>query len=57
VTEKAKGGQKEALKAAYERVEEQEDEHLHHTTGWGRGCGSSRSACLPCCRRRRKSMR
>src|SRR4030095_11680327 len=36
VAEKAKGGQKEALKAAYERVEEQEDEHLYHTTGWGR---------------------
>jgi hypothetical protein len=27
---------REALKAAYERVEEQEDEHLFHTTGWGR---------------------
>jgi rubrerythrin len=36
VAEKAKGEQKEALKTAYERVEEQEDEHLYHTTGWGR---------------------
>jgi rubrerythrin len=38
VAEKSKGEQREALKAAYEQVEEQEDEHLYHTTGWGRGC-------------------
>ena len=25
-----------ALKSAFEEVEEQEDEHLYHTTGWGR---------------------
>jgi len=25
-----------ALKEAYKRVEDQEDEHLYHTTGWGR---------------------
>jgi rubrerythrin len=36
VAEKSKGEQREALKAAYEEVEEQEDEHLYHTTGWGR---------------------
>jgi rubrerythrin len=36
VAEKSKGEQREALKAAYERVEEEEDEHLYHTTGWGR---------------------
>ena len=36
VAEKAKGPSREALKAAYEEVEEQEDEHLYHTTGWGR---------------------
>jgi rubrerythrin len=36
VAEKAKGEQREALKAAYEQVEEQEDEHLYHTAGWGR---------------------
>ena len=36
VAQKAKGKQKEALKAAYERVEDQEDEHLYHTAGWGR---------------------
>jgi rubrerythrin len=36
VAEKSKGDQREALKAAYEQVEEQEDEHLYHTTGWGR---------------------
>ncbi len=36
VAEKAKGQTREALKAAYEEVEEEEDEHLYHTTGWGR---------------------
>ena len=36
VAEKAKGQSRETLKAAYEAVEEQEDEHLYHTTGWGR---------------------
>ena len=36
VADKAKGEQREALKAAYEQVEEQEDEHLYHTTGWCR---------------------
>ena len=36
VAKKATGEQRSALKAAYEQVEEQEDEHLYHTTGWGR---------------------
>ena len=36
VAEKAKGEQRDALKAAYKQVEEQEDEHLYHTAGWGR---------------------
>jgi rubrerythrin len=36
VADKSKGEQKQALKSAYERVEEEEDEHLYHTTGWGR---------------------
>jgi hypothetical protein len=36
VAEKAKGASREALKAAYEQVEEREDEHLYHATGWGR---------------------
>jgi len=36
VAGKAKGEQREALKAAYELVEEQEDQHLYHTTGWCR---------------------
>ena len=31
-----KGDQGKALKDAYEQVEEQEDEHLYHTTGWCR---------------------
>jgi hypothetical protein len=39
VSEKSKGDQREALKAAYEEVEEQEDEHLYHTTAWGRELG------------------
>ena len=33
---KAKGENAKALKAAHEEVEEQEDEHLYHTTGWTR---------------------
>ena len=31
-----KGEEASALKDAYEQVEEQEDEHLYHTTGWCR---------------------
>jgi hypothetical protein len=31
-----KGAEAKALKEAYEQVEEQEDEHLYHTTGWCR---------------------
>jgi rubrerythrin len=31
-----KGEEAKALTAALEEVEEQEDEHLYHTTGWGR---------------------
>jgi len=34
--EKLSGAQKKALKEAHEEVEEQEDEHLYHTTGWTR---------------------
>jgi hypothetical protein len=34
--EKLSGTQKKALKDAHEEVEEQEDEHLYHTTGWAR---------------------
>jgi rubrerythrin len=33
---KAKGEMAQALKEAYEDVEDQEDEHLYHTTGWTR---------------------
>jgi rubrerythrin len=36
VAGKAKGDKGKALKDAYKRVEDQEDEHLYHTTGWGR---------------------
>lgn len=32
----AKGDTAKALKEAYEEVEEEEDEHLYHTTGWTR---------------------
>jgi rubrerythrin len=36
VVEKLSGAQKKTLKEAYDEVEEQEDEHLYHTTGWAR---------------------
>ncbi|HVR71371.1 MAG TPA: hypothetical protein VMT87_11060 [Vicinamibacteria bacterium] len=36
VVEKLSGAQKKTLKEAYEEVEEEEDEHLYHTTGWAR---------------------
>lgn len=34
--EKARGPAKKALAAAVEEVEDEEDEHLYHTTGWSR---------------------
>jgi hypothetical protein len=34
--EKAKGPMAEALKQAHDKVEDEEDEHLYHTTGWAR---------------------
>jgi rubrerythrin len=34
--DKLKGDEGKALKDAYKKVEEQEDEHLYHTTGWSR---------------------
>jgi rubrerythrin len=36
VAEKAKGSERAALKKALEEVEDQEDEHLYHSTGWAR---------------------
>ena len=33
---KLKGDEGKALRAAYEKVEDQEDEHLYHTSGWSR---------------------
>ena len=36
VTEKIKGEDGKALKEAHEQVEEEEDEHLYHSTGWAR---------------------
>ncbi len=36
VAEKLKGEEKKALKEAYDEVEDEEDEHLYHTTGWAR---------------------
>ena len=36
VAEQNKGKDGEFLKEAYEKVEEEEDEHLYHTTGWSR---------------------
>jgi hypothetical protein len=35
-SKKLKGEEAKALKAAYEEVEEEEDEHIYHTTGWTR---------------------
>ena len=36
VAKKLKGEEAKALKEAHEEVEEEEDEHLYHTTGWTR---------------------
>ena len=36
VAEHLEGEQGEALKAAYDEIEDQEDEHLYHTKGWCR---------------------
>jgi hypothetical protein len=36
VSESLNGVEQKALKAAYEKVEDEEDEHLYHTTGWAR---------------------
>jgi hypothetical protein len=36
VAKKAKSDQRKVLQEAYEQVEEQEDEHLYHSTGWCR---------------------
>jgi hypothetical protein len=36
VSKKLTGAEGKALKEAYEEVEEEEDEHLYHTTGWSR---------------------
>ena len=36
VAEKVKGAEGKALKTAYGLVEDEEDEHLYHTTGWSR---------------------
>lgn len=36
VVEKLSGAHRKALKDAHDEVEDQEDEHLYHTTGWAR---------------------
>ena len=36
VAKEGKGDETKILLAAYEEVEDQEDEHLYHTKGWGR---------------------
>ena len=36
VAEKSKGEDRKVLKDALDQVEEEEDEHLYHTTGWAR---------------------
>ncbi len=35
-SKKLKGDEAKSLKAAYSEIEEQEDEHLYHSAGWGR---------------------
>jgi hypothetical protein len=35
-SESLAGSEQEVLKKAYEQVEDEEDEHLYHTTGWAR---------------------
>ena len=35
-SESLTGAEREVLKTAYEEVEDEEDEHLYHTTGWAR---------------------
>jgi rubrerythrin len=34
--DKLTGGQREVLRAAYEQIEDQEDEHVYHSKGWCR---------------------
>ena len=36
LSESLTGIEQEALKRAYQEVEDEEDEHLYHTTGWAR---------------------
>lgn len=36
VSKSLTGNQQQALRAAYERIEDEEDEHLYHTQGWCR---------------------
>ena len=36
VAEALKGDAGKAVQAAYQQVEDEEDEHLYHTTGWSR---------------------
>ena len=36
VAKEAKGAEREALTSAYQRIEDEEDEHLYHTRGWCR---------------------
>jgi hypothetical protein len=36
IAEKGKGPEANILKEAYDEVEEEEDEHLYHSTGWAR---------------------
>lgn len=36
LSKELRGVEQEALRSAYNRVEEEEDEHLYHTQGWAR---------------------
>jgi hypothetical protein len=54
--EKAKGGEKKALTAACQEVEDEADEHIYHSKGWCRELDPvARNARGPAASRRRKS--
>lgn len=36
IAQELEGQEREALTEAYERIEDEEDEHLYHTQGWAR---------------------
>ena len=51
------GAKADTLKSAYEKIEEQEDEHLYHTRGWCRELWNSVRGSKRCCLLPRSSAR